>query len=172
MSPPTYQDIERLAYQGVRLEVTGGRTTWEAFPGALHNGVVDDIRRNLTRDNQPQQARGGCHHIADTYIAFGPSLLRRPDIAIFCEQPPRPDGAITGRIPGTTIEVLSDGYEQKDRDVVALYLATGVRDVILIDPRAQTATWPQLGEAPQQLDLPATLSLKMGCLLRVDRIGG
>jgi len=99
VSTPTYQDIERLASQGVRLEVTGGRTTWEASPGALHNGVVADIRRNLTRDNQPQHARGGCHHIAATYISFGPSLLRRPDIAIFCETPPR---ALMVRLPGTS----------------------------------------------------------------------
>lgn len=170
MSAPTYQDIERLAYQGVRLEVTGGRTTWEAFPGALHNGVVDDIRRNLTQDNAPKADRCGCYHIADTYINFGPNLLRRPDIAIFCEKPPRPDGAITGLIPGATVEVLSEGYEQKDRDVVALYLAAGVLDVILVDPRAQTATWQKLGEASQLLDLPATITLKMGCLLRVDRV--
>jgi len=109
---------------------------------------------------------------AATSISFGPSLLRRPDIAIFCETPPRPDGAITGHIPGVTIEVLSHGYEQKDWDVVALYLATGVRDVILVDPHAQTATWHRLGEAPQQRDLPATLALTMGCRLRIDRIGG
>jgi hypothetical protein len=30
MASPTYCDLERLAYQGVRLEVTGGRTTCEA----------------------------------------------------------------------------------------------------------------------------------------------
>ncbi len=169
MSSPTYRDIERLAYQGVRLEVTGGRTTWEAYPGALHNGVVDDIRHNLTQDNQSTAAPCGCHHIADTYIAFGPHLLRRPDIAVFCEKPPRPDGAITGVVPGAIIEVLSDGYEQKDRDVTALYLAVGVCDVILVDLRAQTATWYQTGVAPQILDLPTTLSLQMGCVLRIDR---
>lgn len=169
MSSPTYRDIERLAYQGVRLEVTGGRTTWEAYPGALHNGVVDDIRHNLTQDNQQAAAPCGCHHIADTYIAFGPHLLRRPDIAVFCEKPPRPDGAITGVVPGAIIEVLSDGYEQKDRDVTALYLAVGVCDVILVDLRAQTATWYQTGVAPQTLDLPTTLSLQMGCVLRIDR---
>jgi hypothetical protein len=169
MSSPTYRDIERLAYQGVRLEITGGRTTWEAYPGALHNGVVDDIRHNLTQDNLPTTTPCGCHHIADTYIDFGPNLLRRPDIAIFCAKPPRPDGAITGMIPGAIVEVISDGYEQKDRDVTALYLAVGVRDVVLVDPRAQTATWYQSGAVPQTLDLPTTLSLQMGCVLRIDR---
>lgn len=169
MSMPTYQDIQRLAYQGVRLEVTGGVPTWEAMPGALHNGVVDDIRQNLTRHNPPDGSYG-CHHIADTYIAFSPSLLRRPDIAIFCTKPPRPDGAITGLIPGAVIEVLSAGYEQKDRDAVALYLGAGVLDVLLVDPRRRIVEWHRSGEAPQHLELPATCMLQMGCTLPIDRM--
>jgi Uma2 family endonuclease len=168
MSLPTYQDIQRLAYQGVRLEITGGVPTWEAMPGALHNGVVDDIRESLTRHN-PAGGACGCHHIADTYIEFTPSLLRRPDIAVFCARPPRPDGAITGLIPGAVIEVLSLGYEQKDRDAVALYLGAGVRDVLLVDPRRRTVAWHRLGEAPQLLELPATCQLQMGCTLPMER---
>lgn len=168
MSLPTYQDIQQLAYQGVRLEITGGRTTWEATPGALHNGVVDDIRQNLTRATPPGAACG-CHHIADTYIAFAPSLLRRPDIAIFCAKPPRPDGAITGVIPGAVVEVLSLGYEQKDRDAVALYLGAGVRDVLLVDPRRRTLEWHRDGQPPQTVELPTTCVLQLGCTLPIDR---
>lgn len=168
MSLPTYQDIQRLAYQGVRLEITGGVPTWEAMPGALHNGVVDDIRQSLTRHNAPGGACG-CHHIADTYIEFAPSLLRRPDIAVFCVKPPRPDGAITGLIPEAVIEVLSVGYEQKDRDAVALYLSTGVLDVLLIDPRRHTVAWHRPGEVGQTLELPATIALRMGCTLPIER---
>jgi hypothetical protein len=166
MGLPTYHDIQRFAYQGVRLEITGGLPTWEALPGALHNGVVDDIRQSLTRTNPPD-APCGCHHIADTYIAFAPNLLRRPDIAIFCTKPPRPDGAITNLIPGAVIEVLSDGYEQKDRDAVALYLHVGVRDVILVDPRRQLAEWYRYDEAMQQQHLPAAGTLLMGCRLEI-----
>lgn len=40
----------------------------------------------------------GYHHIASTYISFGPGLLR-PEIAIFDSKPPRPDRAITSLIP-------------------------------------------------------------------------
>lgn len=168
MSLPGYQDIQRLAYQGVRLEITGGRTTWEAMPGALHNGVVDDIRQNLTRLN-PTGAPCGCFHIADTYIEFAPNLLRRPDIAIFCEKPPRPDGALTGIIPGTVIEVLSTGYEQKDRDAVALYLGYNVQDVILVDPRRCTLEWHTFGQPPRLLDLPARCHVQMDCVVQIDR---
>lgn len=169
MSLPTFQDIQRLAYQGVRLEVTGGRTTWEAMPGALHNGIVDDIRQNLTRHNPPTAACG-CHHIADTYIEFAPNLLRRPDIAVFCEKPPRPDGAITNLLPQAVIEILSQGYEQKDRDAVALYLGAGVLDVLLVDPRKRIVEWHRLGEATRTLELPATIALEMGCTLPIDRM--
>lgn len=168
MSLPTYQDIQRLAHQGVRLEITGGMPTWEAMPGALHNGVVDDIRQNLTRYNAPD-APCGCHHIAATYIEFAPTLLRRPDIAIFCTKPPRPDGAITGLIPGAVIEVLSVGYEQKDCDAVALYLNAGVHDVLLVDPRQQTVAWHCCTRAVQLLTLPTTCTLQMGCRLPIDR---
>lgn len=168
MSLPTYQDIQRLAYQGVRLEITGGRTTWEAMPGALHHGVVDDIRQNLTRLNPPQAACG-CFHIADTYIEFAPSLLRRPDIAIFCAKPPRPDGALTGLMPGAVVEVLSAGYEQKDRDAVPLYLGFGVQDVILVDPRQYILEWHTFDQPPRLLELPATGTAQMGCIVQIDR---
>lgn len=168
MSLPTYQDIEYLAYHGVRLEITGGRTTWEALPGALHHGVVDDIRQNLTRLNPPDAACG-CFHIADTYIEFAPALLRRPDIAIFCEKPPRPDGALTGIIPGAVIEVLSAGYEQKDRDAVPLYLGHNVRDVILVDPRQHTLEWHTFNQPRRLLDLPTTCTVRMGCVIQIDR---
>jgi Uma2 family endonuclease len=167
MSLPTFQDIQRIAYQGVRLEVTGGRTTWEATPGALHQGVVDDIRQNLTRRNS-KDADCGCHHIADTYIEFAPTLLRRPDIAIFCERPPRPDGAITDLIPGAVIEVLSDGYEQKDRDAVALYLSSGVQDVVLVDPRLRKMEWYRMNHATHITVLPTSFSLTMSCFLEID----
>ena len=169
MSLPTYQDLQRLAYHGVRLEITGGMPTWEALPGALHNGVVDDLRQNLTRHNAPNAACG-CHHIADTYIQFAPNLLRRPDIAIFCTKPPRPDGAISGLIPGAVIEVLSVGYEQKDRDAVALYLGVGVLDVLLVDPRRRTVEWQRSDQPPQLLELPAMCRLQMGCLLPIERM--
>ncbi len=168
MALPTYQDIQRIAYQGVRLEITGGMPTWEAAPGALHNGVVDDIRQNLTRLNA-RDAACGCHHIADTYIAFSPGLLRRPDIAIFCVKPPRPDGAISDLIPQAVVEVLSDGYEQKDRDAVAFYLGAGVLDVVLVDPRKCQSEWHRSDQPPQRCGLPITWQLQMGCTLMIDR---
>ena len=165
MSLPTFNEISQVLYNGlVRLEVTGGVTTWEAMPGALHNGVVDDIRTEITRLNIGNQDCG-CYHIADTYLQLTPTLLRRPDIAIFCERPPRPDGAITGVIPGAIIEILSAGYEQKDRDAVALYLSAGVQDVVLVSPCANTVELYRAGVAMQRLPTPTTQTLLMGCVV-------
>lgn len=167
MDHPTYEELSHILYNGLaRLEVTGGLPTWEAMPGALHNGVVDDIRQSLTHLNIDNQACA-CAHIADTYITFSPELLRRPDIAIFCERPPRPDGALSGIIPGAIVEVLSAGYEQKDYDVVPLYLAAGVQDVILVDPRARTAARYTSAAPPERAALPVQWRLAMGCRLEI-----
>ncbi len=72
MSLPTYQDIQRLAYQGVRLEITRGMPTWEAMPGALHNGVVNDIRQNLSPGIMPRM------HPAVATISPLPTSSLRP----------------------------------------------------------------------------------------------
>lgn len=167
---PSFEEISQIVYNGlVRLEITGGLPTWEAMPGALHNGVVDDIRQALTRMNIDNHTCG-CYHIADTYIQFGASLLRRPDIAIFCERPPRPDGALNGVIPGAVIEILSAGYEQKDRDAIPLYLAAGIVDVILVDPRTNSAERHTINEATVTNGLPITWRLSMGCTLDIPKI--
>ncbi len=167
---PSFEDISQIVYNGlVRLEVTGGLPTWEAMPGALHQGVVDDIRQAITRLNI-DNTTCGCYHIADTYIQFGLNLLRRPDIAIFCERPPRPDGALTGIIPGAVIEILSAGYEQKDRDAIPFYLAAGVIDIVLVDPRANSAEHHTLGNPATIHSLPVTWRLGMGCILEIPGI--
>jgi hypothetical protein len=82
--------------------------------------------------------------------------------------PARLDGAITDLVPGAVIEVLSDGYEQKDRDAVALYLTSGVQDVVLVDPRLRTMEWHRMNQASQTHQLPAACTLTMGCLLEID----
>jgi Uma2 family endonuclease len=139
------------------------------MPGALHHGVVDDIHQGLTRLNIDNPSCA-CYHIADTYIQFGPKLLRRPDIALFCTRPPRPDGALTGIIPGAVVEVLSVGYEQKDRDAVPLYLSAGVQDVLLVDPRANSAERHTKDAPPLVAPLPVQWRLFMGCVIEMPRV--
>ncbi len=61
------------------------------------------------------------------------------------------------------------GYEQKDRDAVALYLNAGVHDMLLVDPRQQTVAWHCRTQVAQLLTLLTTCTLQMGCLLPIDR---
>ena len=63
--------------------------------------------------------------------------LKRPDIAIFCDDPPDSDEALD-ILPAAVIEILSVGYEEKDLgdDGAPFYLGCGVRDVLVVDPRS------------------------------------
>src|SRR5215210_7434447 len=89
-------DLERLVYEGrVKLEITGGIPTWETFPGSRHQRVMDRIRATIRPLPQGERQTGcGCDHIADVDIRFPDGSIKRPDIAIFCEEPPDQDEAL------------------------------------------------------------------------------
>ncbi len=79
----------------------------------------------------------GCFQIPDVYIKFPDGSLKRPDIAIFCEEPPDTDEAYQ-QIPEAVLEVLSKDYEKKDTEIGApFYLAQGVKDVVTL-PKIRT----------------------------------
>ena len=41
-------DLDQLLREGaIRLEITGGVPTWEAFPGSRHQRTVDRIRASI-----------------------------------------------------------------------------------------------------------------------------
>ena len=156
-------ELDQLLREGaVKLEITGGIPTWELSPGSRHQRTIDRIRASITRI----QAGGGdpceCAHLADVYIRFPDGSLKRPDIAIFCVDPPDQDEALTV-IPQAIIEIISPGYEYKD---VALnpqfYLGQGVVDVLIVDPRSGIATHhTKTGVSNHQA--PVTISLNCGC---------
>jgi Uma2 family endonuclease len=140
MALPDYGDLERLAHEGaVKLEVTGGVPTWEAFPSLRHQRLVDRIRATIT----PRGTGSGdcaCFHIADVYFRFPDGSLKRPDIAILCTEPPDQDDALT-IIPDAVIEIVSRGYEYKDVTLnPPFYLSHSVQDVVIYDPAAAFVT--------------------------------
>lgn len=96
---------------------------------------------------------------------FPDRTLVRPDIAIICAPPPRQREAWE-HVPPAVVEVLAPGYETKDEELVPVYLANGVGDVVLVDPeRGQALHYHAAGVQPHPL--PATLRLRCGCLLAV-----
>ena len=164
------QELWQLVLQadavGIRLELVNGVPLWEPSPVRRHQRTIDAIRNSL----QPDAGRGGrrcaCVHLADVYVRFPDGSLKRPDISIWCEEPAEDDEAIT-LIPQATVEVISVGYEYKDTHVApAFYLANGVLDVVVVDPRTgAVAHHRQTGT--QHLRSPATVTLVCGCTLTV-----
>jgi transcriptional regulator with XRE-family HTH domain len=159
---PDYGDLERLAHEGaVKLEVTGGVPTWEAFPSLRHQRLVDRIRATIA----PRGTGSGgcaCLHIADVYFRFPDGSLKRPDIAILCTEPPDQDEALT-IIPDAVIEIVSRGYEFKDLTLnPPFYLLHGVQDVVIYDPAAAFVIHHTRNGVVHQY-APVQLSLICGC---------
>src|SRR5215471_10317749 len=134
-SPLTFQKLVEMADEaGVKLEITDGIPTWEAFPGPRHQKAVGRIFATVEPSSETDCA---CFQLLDTYIRFPDGSLKRPDIAVFCEEPPDIDEAYP-KVPEAVLEVLSKDYEKKDTQISApFYLEQGVKDVILFDPRTR-----------------------------------
>lgn len=154
----------------VRLEYVRGRTKWEASPASRHQKALQRIERSLRPI--PGHAGGcGCFALADTLIRFGDPdrSIKRPDLAIFCEEPPDTDEALE-LIPAAVVEVLSLGYEEKDlgADGAPFYLAYGVHDVLIFDPRTGAVYHDTPGNERRTLAAPVTIDLGCGCRVMVE----
>jgi len=163
-SPVTFEDLVEMADDaGVKLEITGGIPTWEAFPGPRHQKAVGRIFVTVERSSGSDCA---CFQMLDTYIKFPDGSLKRPDIAIFGEEPPDTDEAYP-QIPEAVLEVLSKDYEKKDTEIGApFYLGQGVKDVILFDPRTQEVTHRRR-DGTNLYKSPVTIKLECGCQFTV-----
>ena len=163
MSHANIPDLDRLIYDGaIKLEITGGVPTWEVAPSSRHQRAIDVIRASIKPAHNSDKGCE-CAHLSDIYIRFLDGSLKRPDIAIFCTEPPDQDEALTV-IPQAVVEVISPGYEYKD---IALnpnfYLAQGVQDVVIVDPRSGVVTHYRTTQV-SNLRAPVTLELLCGCV--------
>ncbi|MEK7729131.1 MAG: Uma2 family endonuclease, partial [candidate division KSB1 bacterium] len=107
---------------------------------------------------------GGCScvHLADVYVSFLDGSLKRPDIAIFCQEPEDNDEPIK-LIPEAVIEVISKGYEAKDLEIAPrFYLSQGVKDVIVFDPYTLLVLHVRK-DGVKRLLSPAQIKLECGC---------
>jgi Uma2 family endonuclease len=162
--PVTFEELVEMADEaGVKLEITGGIPTWEAFPGMRHQKTIFRIQVSLERLSGSDCA---CFSVSDAYIKFPDGSLKRPDIAIFCEEPPDTDEAYP-EIPEAVLEVLSKDYEKKDTEIGApFYLEQGVKDVILFEPRTLEVTHRRR-DGTKVYRSPITLALECGCQITV-----
>src|SRR6185369_2172971 len=119
---------------GVRLEIVGGIPIWEPSPLYKHQKAVDRIRATIHKSPALSQTSCDCVHAADVYISFPDGSLKRPDVSIFCREPEEMEEAIK-QVPEAVIEVISKKYEAKDLEISPpIYLANGVKDVIVFNP--------------------------------------
>jgi len=66
------------------------------------------------------------------------------------------------------IEIVSIDYEEKDLSInLPWYLAQGVKDVLVVDPRMGRAFHHQHGAAIRELSLPVMVDLHCGCRVQL-----
>jgi hypothetical protein len=148
----------------VRPEYVRGRMKWEASPASRHQKALRRIERAI-EPTAGATTGCGCYTLADVLIRFPDpdSSLKRPDIAIFCEEPPDSDEALEV-LPAAIVEILSVGYEEKDlgEDGAPFYLAF-VPEVLVVDPRAGVVHHYRANRPPARYTAPITLDLQCGC---------
>lgn len=152
--------LEAADELGIKLEIVNGLTIWEGSPVYKHQKAIFRIQNSI----QPSRERGSdceCYHASNVSLLFPDGSKKRPDVAIFCAEPPE-DEEIR-MIPEAVIEVISKDYEKKDTEISApFYLLQGVKDVILFDPYSRAVTHLRR-DTRRDLTSPVHIDLECGC---------
>lgn len=151
---------------GFRMEIINGLGVWEFAPAIDHaraeKRIVASIRRAPHSDGDC-----GCHWYQDILIRFPDGSIRRPDISIFCVDPPSSRQALEV-IPEATIEIVSEGSERKDLDLSPdFYLRHGIKDAVVLDP-ASGNVWHYRNDRPPVRGVsPVEIAFECGCVATV-----
>ena len=144
---------------GVRLEIIDGLPVWEASPVYFHQAEIDRIRSSI----KPLEDRA-LEHVSSVCFRFKDGSLKRPDIALLGRKPleSEMDSALE-IVPEAVIEIISEGYEDKDmRLAPGFYLTQGVKDVLIFDPRAKLI-WHHRVDGVKRFNSPQDFKLECGC---------
>ncbi len=155
-----------LREQRIKLEITGGVPTWRLLPSVRHQKVIDRIRASIA---PIAGASGGCgcYHLSDASLVFPDGSYRRPDIAIFCVEPPDIDESWEC-VPEAVIEIVSPGYTEKDLSInPTWYLSQGVKDVLVVEPRERWVQHFSHGRPPATHAWHYTAELHCGCQVTI-----
>ena len=145
---------------GIKLEIIGKLAVWEASPIILHQAAIDRIRGSIKKAVVDSDCQ--CVHFADIYVQFPDGSLKRPDISIFCRQPEEIEEAVKS-VPKAVIEVISKNYEMKDVELAPpIYLANGVKDVVVFNPYTNEVLHFHEGEK-RQMTSPVEIEFECGC---------
>ena len=157
--------IMQADQMNIRLEIVRGIPIWEASPVFAHQAEVDRIRSSI----KPLEGSVcPCIHAADVLFRFPDNSLKRPDIAILCRTPATEEGqqALT-IIPEAVVEIISEGYEQKDLELAPpFYLSMGVKDVLIYDPQLKEV-YHHRRDGKRRVASPASFDLECGCTCEI-----
>jgi Uma2 family endonuclease len=158
-------EIEHAANDlGIKLEYVNGLPIWEALPVYRHQKKTLDIQISIVK--HAESSGCACIPIADTTILFPDGSYKRPDVAVYCEEPSDQDKAIT-LLPRAVIEIISKGYEKKDTDVsLPFYLAQDISDVVIFDPSTNRVSHYHDGQI-DNYDSPVELTFACGCRVNI-----
>lgn len=148
---------------GVRLEIAGNLPIWEASPLYKHQKEVDRIRDSI-RKSETEGEICDCVDAADVYVQFPDGSLKRPDVSIFCREPSEDEQEEAIRqVPEAVIEVISKKYEAKDLEISPpIYLANGVKDVIVFNPYTKEVFHFRNGEK-REMTSPVEIEFECDC---------
>jgi len=148
---------------GVKLEIAGGLAIWEASPVYRHQKAVDRIRDSI-RKAETEGNVCECVDAADIYVSFPDGSLKRPDVSIFCTEPPEDEQEEAIRqVPEAVIEVISKKYEAKDLEISPpIYLANGVKDVVVFNPYTNEV-WHFRNDEKREMTSPVEIEFECGC---------
>jgi len=162
LSEPFITDelLRRADQAGMRIEYVNGLAIWEASPVILHQKVTDRIRSGM---KAPLHKAGcECIHYPDIYILFPDGSIKRPDISIFCEDPPQQE-TMCETLPEVVIEIISKGYEKKDWEVsLPFYQLWNIPDIVIFDPSNGKVSHYHGGQTDEYAS-PVELTFACGC---------
>ena len=131
----TVDDLDRFPEDGNRYELLEGWLIVSPFPTSLHQGIVARLFRAL--DGHVTDAGLG-HAYPGGVVQRGHDTRLVPDVYVVSSQGRPGVGWVDMRERWLAVEVLSPSTERYDRSYkVNAYLALGVREVWLVDPRAR-----------------------------------
>lgn len=130
----TVDDLERFPEDGNRYELLEGWLIVTPLPSSAHQGIVARLLRAFDA-YLGYEKHGFVYPVGAVHR--GPSTRLLPDLLVVSPQgrPGVPWAEMTGL--WLAVEILSPSTERYDREYkVNAYLALGVREVWLVDPRA------------------------------------
>ncbi len=148
---------------GIKLEMVQGVPTWEAWPASRHQITLQKVANSL-RCSPNRDSGCGCSGIQDVYVRFPDGSIKRPDLSIFCVEPPIQDETLE-IVPDAVVEIVSKGYEKKDLETgPPFYLSQGVKDVVVVNPY-DGKVYYHTADGTRELASPTKIVLTCGCSL-------